>query len=63
MSFLSDLANGVTSAIGQNVSTQIDAAKSEAEQIAAAVAVWGVIVTVELAIVIYLLSRKSSKGG
>lgn len=59
MNFLSRVFSGVTSAIGADVSSQLDAAKSEAEQIAAAVAVWGLIVTVELGIVIFLLSRKS----
>jgi len=55
---LSDIVSGFGSALGANVNSQIDAAKSEAEQIAAAVAVWGVIVTVELGIVIFFLSRR-----
>jgi len=55
---LSDIVSGFGSALGANVSSQIDAAKSEAQQIAAAVAVWGVIVTVELGIVIFFLSRR-----
>ena len=55
MSFLDTLG----SAIGEAVSPQISAAESEAETIAQAVAVWGVIVAVELGIIIFLLRRKS----
>ena len=54
MSFLDTLG----SAIGAAVSPQITAAESEAETIAQAVAVWGVIVAVELGIVIFILARK-----
>jgi hypothetical protein len=57
MSFL----DTVGAVIGQTVSPQIQAAESEAQTVAQAVAVWGVIVAVELGIVIYLLSRR--RGG
>jgi hypothetical protein len=55
MSFLDTLG----SAIGAAVSPQISAAETEAETIAQAVAVWGVIVAVELGIIIFILRRKS----
>jgi len=58
MSFFSNLAQGVGSAFGADLNAQIDAAKSEGQQIAAAVAVWGVIVAVELGILIFFVSRK-----
>jgi hypothetical protein len=58
MSFLDTLG----SAIGEAVSPQISAAESEAETIAQAVAVWGVIVAVELGIVIFILARKGGNS-
>lgn len=58
MSFLSDLASGVTSAIAAPLNSQISAAESEAQTIAQAVAVWGVVVALELGVVIFLLARK-----
>jgi len=58
MSFLDTLG----SAIGEAVSPQIVAAKDEAETIAQAVAVWGVIVAVELGIVIFLLARRGGNS-
>jgi hypothetical protein len=57
MSFLDTLGAG----IGAAFAPQVAAAESEAQTIAQAVAVWGVIVAVELGIVIYLLSRR--RGG
>jgi len=59
MSILSNLAGAFGSAVGSDLNSQIDAAKSEAEQIAAAVALWGLIVTVELGILLFFVARKS----
>ena len=55
MSFLDTVGN----VIGGAVNSQVAAAESEAETIAQAVAVWGVIVAVELGIIIFILRRKS----
>ena len=54
MSVLSDLSN----AFGTAVTGQFQEAKSEAQIIAGALAVWGVIVAAELAVLIYFASRK-----
>lgn len=53
MSVLSDISNAFGSAIGG----QIEEAKSEAQTIATAVAVWGFIVTVELGLLIYFARK------
>jgi len=45
--------------VGGAVQPQITAAENEAVAAAQAVAVWGVIVVIELGIVIYLLSRRN----
>ncbi len=58
MSFVSDLAGSFGSAVGSDLNAQIDAAKSEGQQIAAAVAAWGVVVAIELGILIFFVSRK-----
>ena len=55
MSILDTVGN----VIGGAVNSQITAAESEAETLAQAVAVWGVIVAVELGVIIFLLGRKS----
>ena len=54
MSVLSDLKN----AFGTAVSGQFQEAKSEAQIIAGALAVWGVIITVQLGVLIWFASRK-----
>jgi hypothetical protein len=47
------------SAIGGAFNPQIQAVESEAQTLAQAVAVWGVVVAVELGVIIFLLRRKS----
>ncbi len=59
MSFLDTLGQALGQGIAAPLNSQIAAAEQETQIIGQAVAVWGVIVTVELGIVIFLLARKS----
>jgi hypothetical protein len=58
--FLQSLGSALGGAVSSSFDSQIAAAESEAQTIAQAVAVWGVIVAVELGIVIFILARKSN---
>jgi hypothetical protein len=58
LSFLDSLGSALGGAVSSSFNSQITAAESEAETLAQAVAVWGVIVAVELGIVIFILARK-----
>ena len=60
MGFLQSLGSALGGAVSSSFDSQITAAESEAQTIAQAVAVWGVIVAVELGIVIFILARKSN---
>lgn len=53
--------NGIVNAFGDSIGGQIEQAKSEAQTIAAAVAVWGVIITVELGLLIYFVRKQRGK--
>ncbi len=59
MSFLDKLATSFGSAVGGDLNAQIESAKTEGQQIAAAVALWGLIVAAELGVLIYFVARKS----
>ena len=59
MNFLQSLASAFGGAVSSSFDSQITAAENEAQTIAQAVAVWGVIVAVELGIIIFILRRKS----
>jgi hypothetical protein len=56
--FLNSLAAAFGGAVSNSFDSQITAAEQEAQSVAQAVAVWGVVVAVELGIVIYILARK-----
>ena len=58
MKFLNSLASAFGGAVSSSFNSQITAAEQQAQAVAQAVAVWGVVVAVELGIVIFLLSRK-----
>jgi hypothetical protein len=58
--FLQSLGTALGGAVSSSFDSQITAAENEAQTIAQAVAVWGVIVAVELGIVIFILARKSN---
>lgn len=58
MSFLDSLGSALGGAVTSSFDSQITAAENEAQTIGQAVAVWGVIVAVELGIVIYLLAHR-----
>lgn len=58
MDFLNKLAGALGGAVSTSFDSQIAAAKDEAQTLAQAVAVWGVVVAVELGIVIFILARK-----
>lgn len=60
MGFLQSLGTALGGAVSSSFDSQITAAENEAQTIAQAVAVWGVIVAVELGIVIFILARKSN---
>ena len=51
---------GIVSALSPDLNKQINDATSTAQQVAGAVAGWGAIIVVELAIVIWLLARKKN---
>jgi hypothetical protein len=59
MNFLQSLASAFGGAVSSSFDSQITAAENEAQTIGQAVAVWGVIVAVELGIIIFILRRKS----
>jgi hypothetical protein len=52
------LGQDILNAFGSAVGGQLDEAKSEAQTIAAAVAVWGVIIAIELGVLIYFVREK-----
>jgi hypothetical protein len=54
MSFLDTIGQGIASGIG----AQVSSAEAQALQVAKAIAVWGVIVVVELGILIFVLTKK-----
>ena len=58
MSILDTIGNTIGEIVSPAINSQISAAESEAQTLAQAVAVWGVIVAVELGFVIYLLARR-----
>jgi len=58
MSFLDERATSFGSAVGGDLNAQIESAKTEGQQIAAAVALWGLIVAAELGVLIYFAAQK-----
>lgn len=52
------LLDSIVSSVAPDLNAQVEAAKTEAQQIAQVVAAWGFIVVVELALLIYVVARK-----
>ena|GEM_PF-7112650 len=57
------ILDSIGSIVSAAAQPQIQAAEDEAAAVAQYVAVWAVVVVVELGIVIYFLSRRSNRAG